>query len=86
MTFEFSATDDLRDRRAIPQIDFVDANGIGDRGEITALDLRVVEIVEVVENGDFVPFANQLLDQMRTDKSGATRDENFHGARVRRKR
>jgi len=48
---------------------------------VRVLDLRIVKIVEIVEDDDFIPDAEQLLDKMRPDEAGAARDQNSHRAR-----
>ena len=45
---------------------------------LSAFDLRIVKIVEVVENRDFVLRHEQPLDKMRANETGAARDENSH--------
>jgi hypothetical protein len=54
----------------------------GDCGNVCVLDLRIVKIVEVIENGDVVPAREEFFDEMGADKTSATRDEYSHAARV----
>ncbi len=44
------------------------------------LDLRIVKIIEIVQDDDFMPDRDQLLGKMRPDKAGAACDQNSHGA------
>jgi hypothetical protein len=55
-------------------------NVTGEGRDVAALDLRIVEIVKVVKNPDLMTVSEQLLDKVRSDKTGAARDENFHRA------
>ena len=50
------------------------------------LDLWIVKIVEVVENGNVVSRDQQLFREMRTDKTRAAGNQNSHGASVKMKR
>jgi hypothetical protein len=52
----------------------------GKTGNVCVLYLRIVKIIEVVENGDFMPGREQLLDKMRPNETGAACDENSHGS------
>ncbi len=51
---EFFFSKHIRDLFAIPKIDIVQTNVFRDRGNVRALDLRIVKIVEVVEDRDVV--------------------------------
>ena len=82
---EFFAMKELVDRTAVPQIDSMDRDIAGDGGHVGALDLRVVKIVEIVEDRDFVSACEQLLDEMRTNETRAARDQNSHRASVKMK-
>ncbi len=73
-------------RPRITQIGVMHRDLVRDGGDVSALDLRIVEIVEVVQDRDLVSVGEQLLDKVRPDESGAARHENFHCASVRRKR
>ncbi len=60
------------------------ANGYVTRktGNVRMLDLRIVEIIEIIENDDLMPARKQLFGKMRADKTGPTCDENSHGAKL----
>jgi predicted SnoaL-like aldol condensation-catalyzing enzyme len=45
------------------------------RGDVTALDRRIVKIVKVVNDGDLpIAFAHQAIDEMGTDEAGTAGD------------
>jgi hypothetical protein len=48
---------------------------------VCVLDLRIVKIIEIVQDYDVVPYGEQLLDQVRPDKPGAACDQDSHKAR-----
>ena len=41
--------------RAVSKIDMMDRDVFGDGRDVVAFDLRIVKIVEIVENGDVIP-------------------------------
>jgi hypothetical protein len=43
------------------------------------LYLWIIKIIEVVEDGDFMPGCEELLDKMRPNETGAACDEDSHG-------
>jgi hypothetical protein len=49
-----------------------------DQPPVFAFQPRIVIIVEIIEHVDVVPLAQKPFRQMRSDKSRASRDENFH--------
>src|SRR5436305_5472372 len=51
-------------------------------GNVRVLDLRIVRIIKVVQDDDFMPSREQLLSKMRSDETGATCDQNSHGAKL----
>jgi hypothetical protein len=46
------------------------------------LDLRIVEVIEIVEDDDFMPHGEQFLGKMRPDKAGTACDQDSHGAKL----
>ncbi len=58
----------------IPQIELMDLHVRGHAGQIGAFDLRIVKVVEVIEDRDFMTGSEQFLNQMRTDKTCAAGD------------
>jgi hypothetical protein len=69
----------------VAQVNLVKGDLILDRSDICALDLRIVKIVEVVENGNVVPSGQDFFGEMRTDKTRPSRNQNSHGASVKMK-
>jgi hypothetical protein len=47
---------------------------------IRVLDRRIVKIIEIVQDDDFMPDSEQLLGKVRPDKAGAACDHNSHKA------
>ncbi len=56
----------------------VNGHVFGYGGNVSVLDLRIVKIIEVVEDGDFVPSREELLDKVRPDETSASSDQNSH--------
>jgi len=54
----------------------------GDGGNVRVLDLRIVKIVEVIEDGDLMPSREQFLGKMRADETSASSHENSHVVRT----
>jgi hypothetical protein len=50
--------------------------------DVRVLDLRVVEIIEIIQDDDFMPHIEQLLGKMRPDKAGAACDQDSHGVNL----
>src|SRR5436309_12785767 len=50
----------------------------GETGDVCLLDLRIVEIVEVIEDHDGVSCLEQVFDEMGADKTGSACDQNSH--------
>ena len=57
----------------------------GDGSDVRALDLRIVEIIKVIKDGDVMTAREEFFDKVRADESGAAGDENSHPARVKMK-
>ena len=83
---DFLAMKNIAYRARVAQIGVIHRYFVRDGGDVSAFYLRIIKVVEVVQDRDLVPAVEQLLDKVRADESGATRDENSHGASVRRKR
>ena len=49
---------------------------------VRVLDLRIVKIIEIVHDDDFMPTSEQFLNQMRPDKAGTACDQDSHGAKL----
>src|SRR4030095_911834 len=77
---KFFAMKHVPHRRAVAKIDMVNRQVFSNGSNVRVLDLRIVKIIEVVEDGDFVASRQELLDKMRPNKTSAARDENSHGS------
>ena len=51
-------------------------------GNVRVLNLRIVKIVEVIQDDDFMLRSQQLLGKMRADKPGASSDQDSHGSKL----
>src|SRR6266496_2003534 len=60
----------------------VDGYVCGEPGNVCLLDLRIIKIVEVIEDDDLVSALQQLLDEMRSNETRATCHQNSHGAKL----
>src|SRR5215467_13559324 len=67
----FFAAKHTSHRVALSKIDVVNGYLFCETGNVRVLDLRIVEIIEIVQDNDFVPDGEQLLGKMRPDKAGA---------------
>ena len=63
----------------------MDRDVINKAGNIRALDFRIVEIVEVVDNRDVAAGGEQFFHQVRSDEARSAGNQNLHGANVRRR-
>src|SRR5437773_10520910 len=54
----------------------------GETGNIRMLDTRIVKIVEVIQDDDFMPDSKQVLDKMRADKASTACDQDSHGGKL----
>src|SRR5437899_9658000 len=50
----------------------------GETGDIRLLDLRIVEIIEVIEDHDGVSCREQVFNEMGADKTGSACDQDSH--------
>src|ERR1041385_4508801 len=67
----FSAAKHTSHRVAVAKIDLTNAYLFCETGYVRVLDLRIVEVIEIVEDEDFMPGGEQLLGKMRPDETGA---------------
>ena len=77
----FSAAKHSSDRIALSKIDVTNGYVFCETSNVRALDLRIVKIIEIVQDDDFMPDSEQLLGKMRPDKAGAACDHDSHEAR-----
>src|SRR5215471_2184897 len=78
----FFAAKHTSHRFALSKIDVANGYLFCETGDVCVLDLRIVEIIEIVEDNDFVPGGEQPLDKMRADKASAACDQDSHGAKL----
>jgi hypothetical protein len=69
-------------RLAVAKIDVTQSHVLDETGNVGLLYPRIVKIIEIIENDDFMSGDEQLLNKMRADETGAARDENSHGAKL----
>src|SRR5437763_16794842 len=56
----------------------MNGRSFGETGDIRLLDLRIVEIIEVIEDHDGVSCRQQVLNEIGADKTGSACDQNSH--------
>jgi hypothetical protein len=66
----FFAAKHCSDRVALSKIDLANGYVFCKASNIRVLDLRIVKIIEIVQDDDFVPHSEQLLGKMRPDEAG----------------
>ena len=69
-------------RVALSKIDVTNGYVFCETSNVRVLDLRIVKIIEIVQDDDFMPDSEQLLGKMRPDKAGAACDQDSHGAKL----
>src|SRR5439155_22706409 len=75
---KFHALKQSSHRAAIAKIDMVNGHVFGKTGNVCVLYLRIVKIIEVIEDGDFMLGREQLLGEMGADETSAACDQNSH--------
>jgi hypothetical protein len=50
--------------------------------DVRLFNLRIVEIIEIINDDHFVPDGEQLLSQMRPNKAGTACNQDSHGAKL----
>jgi hypothetical protein len=60
----------------------VDGDVLGEPGDVRLLDLRIVEIVEVIKDGNGVSRGEQAFNEMGADETSAAGDQNSHVAQL----
>src|SRR2546423_1486031 len=78
----FLAVKQVSHRRAVAKIDVADGYVFGKTSNIRVLNLWIVKIIEIVEDDDFMPGRQELLDKMRPDETRAACDQDSHGAKL----
>ncbi len=80
-TVYFFAAKQSSHRIVFSKIDVANGYVFCETSNVRVLDLRIVKIIEIVHDDDFMPASEQLLNQVRPDKSGAACDQDSHKAR-----
>jgi hypothetical protein len=70
----FFAAKDSSDRVALSKIDLANGYLFCETSNVRVLDLRIVKIIEIVQDDDFMPHSEQLLGKVRADKAGTACD------------
>jgi hypothetical protein len=78
---DFFTTKHSSHRVVLSKINVANRYVFRETSDVRVLDLRIVKIIEIVQNDDFMANAEQLLYQVRPDKPGATCDQDSHKAR-----
>ena len=81
-TVELVSGEGALDEHGVADVAFDELDVSEEPGDVAAFDGGVVVVVEVIEDGDFVPVAEERLDEMRADEAGATGDEKMRGRGV----
>jgi len=82
---EFYGRKKFVERGAVGEVAVAKFKGLGERldfAKVAALDLRVVEIVQVVEGPDAVAVAEEAFANVRADETRAAGDEKIHGQKL----
>src|SRR5262245_47320131 len=69
-------------RFALAKIDMANRYVAQKPGNVRVLDLRIVKIVEVVQDDNFMPGGEQLLNKMRPNETRAACYQDPHGAKL----
>ena len=60
----------------------MEVDPVADGGEVGVLEVRIVEVVEIVQHAHLMAGGEEGFDQVRTDEAGAAGDKDFHGVDV----
>ena len=69
-------------RVALAKIDVTNAYVFCETSNVRMFNPRIVKIIEIVQDNDFMPDGEQLLDKMRADKASAACDQDSHGGKL----
>ena len=70
----FFAAKHSSDRLALSKIDVTNGYVFCKTSNVRVLDLRIVKIIEIVQDDDFMPDSEQLLGKVRPDKASTACD------------
>ncbi len=69
-------------RIVLSKIDVANGYVFCKTSNVRVLDLRIVKIIEIVQDDDFMPAGEQLLGKMRPDKASTACYQDSHGAKL----
>ena len=69
-------------RVALAEVDVANGYVFCEISNVSLLDLRIIKVIEIVQDDDFMPDSEQLLNQMRPDKASTACDQDSHGAKL----
>src|SRR5262249_17977859 len=69
-------------RFAVAKVGVTNFYVVGETGNVRVLNLRIVKIIEVIQDDDFMPRSEQLLDKVRPDKPSTASDQDSHAAKL----
>jgi hypothetical protein len=72
----------ILDRVALSKIDVINGYVFCEASNVRVFDLRIVKIIEIVQDDHFMPDSEQLLDKVRPNKAGPACDKDSHGAKL----
>src|SRR5205814_8080912 len=78
----FFAAKQSSQRVVLSKIDVANSYVFCETSNVRVLDLRIVKIIEIVQDDDFMPDSEQLLGKIRPDKAGAACHHDSHGAKL----
>ena len=79
---QFFAAKQISQGFAVAKIDVTNGHFAGETGNVRMLNLRIVKIVEVIEDDNVMPGCEQFLNKMRADKPSAASDQDSHGSKL----
>src|SRR5215470_15709551 len=79
---QFFVVKNTSHRVALAKIDVANGYVFCKTSNVRLLDLRIVKIVEVIQDDHLMARQEQLLNKMRADEARATRDQDSHGAKL----
>ena len=79
--FDFLAAKHCSHCVVLSKVDVANGYVFCETSDVRVLDLRVIEIIEIIQDDDFMPHIEQLPGNMRPDKAGTACDQDSHRAR-----
>src|SRR6185369_4127132 len=79
---DFFATKHSSHRVVLSKIDVANGYVFCETSNVHLLDLRIVKIIEIVEDDDVMIGSEQLFNQVRPDKASTACHQDSHGAKL----